>query len=93
VTRFDLVFCAPSGTRTPNPLRSVAAFSVASATVLIGRLTWANALWLGLRLTRCFAGFRGDGRGINRGLGSRARTPAPSVHSSSSRSSRRRQPM
>jgi hypothetical protein len=32
----DLVFCAPSGTRTPNPLRSVAAFSGLSATVLIG---------------------------------------------------------
>jgi hypothetical protein len=70
----DLVFCAPSGTRTPNPLRSVAAFSVLSARVLIGCLTWANALWLGSGLTRYFARIRGDGRGINRGFGGCSRT-------------------
>ncbi|MDX6320136.1 MAG: hypothetical protein QOD35_3536 [Nocardioidaceae bacterium] len=30
-------------------------------------LTCANALWCGLGLTRCFARFRGDGSGVNRG--------------------------
>jgi hypothetical protein len=72
----DLVFCAPSGTRTPNPLRSVPAFSALAATTRMWALTCANALWPGPGLSRCFARFRGDGRGINRGLGACSRIPA-----------------
>jgi hypothetical protein len=42
----DLVFCAPSGTRTPNPLRSVATFSVPVAMVPIWPVTCPNAPWV-----------------------------------------------
>jgi exonuclease III len=58
----------PSGTRTPNPLRSGAAFSGLVAFTGICLLTCANALWLDVGLTRCFARFLDDGRGVNRGL-------------------------
>jgi hypothetical protein len=61
------VSCAPSGTRTPNPLRSVAAFSTLAALLLICVLTCVNASRGGLGLTRCFARVRGVGHGVNRG--------------------------
>jgi hypothetical protein len=65
----DLVFCAPSGTRTPNPLRSVATFSVPVAMVPIWPVTCPNARGCGLGSTLCCPPFRGDGSGVNRGLG------------------------
>jgi hypothetical protein len=64
----DLGFCAPSGTRTPNPLKLAARLLVASAIALICPLTWAFTALTTLALPRHFGRFRADGGGVKRGL-------------------------
>ena len=62
----DLGFCAPSGTRTPNPLKAAAPTVAVWAVLLIWALTWANAVprvvWCWVALAHVCR----DGRGVKR---------------------------
>ncbi len=63
----DLGFGAPSGTRTPNPLKAAAPTLAVWAVLLIWALTWANAVpgvvWCWVALAHVCR----DGRGVKRG--------------------------
>jgi hypothetical protein len=67
----DLGFCAPSGTRTPNPLKAAAATLAVWVILLIWPLASANAVpgvvWCWVALGHVWR----DGRGVKRGLSGR----------------------
>ena len=60
--------CAPSGTRTPNPLISVGQFWVLLVIALIRFLTCANAVRVSPAGSRHFSCFPVQRRGVKRGL-------------------------
>ena len=64
----DLGVCAPSGTRTPNPLKLAVRLLGVLAIALKWPLTWAFADLTTLALAGRFGRFRLDGGGVNRGL-------------------------
>ena len=63
----DLGVCAPSGTRTPNPLKLAERLPVALVIALIWPLTSTFAGLITLVLPALLGRFRADGGGVNRG--------------------------
>jgi len=65
----DLGFCAPSGTRTPNPLKLAALFLYIPLMALTWGVTCAFAVRHHLWSPLVFGPFGADGGGVNRGVG------------------------